>query len=426
MHGSFGTSNGKRFPAGHHLRGRRGKAVADRGASPAAGAGHGDKAEEVRVRDLPVRLFHWALLMAVSVALFTGYLGPENLLGVHVLAGQAVAVLVLFRIAWWFMGGRYSRLAAYPLAPRRAIAHLRTILRGRSPMRAGHNPLGAWMIVMLMALLLLLAISGIITLAGTEDLGPLKAVIPHAIGSAAREAHEALAALLLLAIAGHLGGVLLETVVFRHPLLRAMTRGSMPVSPARAEPRPLALRGAAVLAAVLAIFTAAWVAPQRLLPDARWRPLAMPPAYAENCADCHTLYHPSLRTARAWRRIIAGLADHYGEDASVDADTARRIIAFLTANDANTFDTEAAVRLGRIETADMRITSVPWWKKRHARLAEAVFKAPTVGSKANCGACHKDAQTGRFDDANIRLPEGARKQTDSTTLSPNRQTGEQP
>ena len=374
------------------------------------------------VRDVPVRVFHWALVASVAVALLTGFFGEENLLDIHVLAGQAVVVLVLFRIAWWFVGGRYSRLSAYPLSPRKALEHLGSIIRGRSPLTAGHNPLGAFMIITLVGLLFLITASGIITLGGEENQGPLKAFVPYRLGDAAGEVHEVLAIILLFAIAGHLGGVFLETVIFRHPLLRAMTRGMMPVPEEQAEHGRLILRGLFVLGVVLVFFLGIWNVLEAT-PDTRWRAISYARAYADNCADCHHAHHPSLRTADMWERIINGLDDHFGEDASIDEKTAAEILAFLKANDATHFDTEAAVRLGRAKTPDMRISSAAWWKKRHAGLAEAVFRAPAVGSKANCNACHKDAQTGRFDDVNIHVPPAALRQADSNNSPGKQQDG---
>ncbi len=370
------------------------------------GDGHGE-AREVLVRDLPVRIFHWTLVASVTVALLTGFFGEENLLTVHVWAGQAVAVLILFRIMWWFVGGRYSRFSAYPLNPRRVIAHLRNVAAGRSPLMAGHNPAGAWMIVILVTLLFGLTLTGVIALGGEEDLGPLRAWVSYRLGGTAEEVHELLAWLLVAAIAGHMAGVFMETKVFGHPLLRAMTRGTMPVPPQEAERGQMALRGLVVFLLALGLFSVVWNG-LSATPDTRWRQVTYIKAYSENCGDCHHAHHPSLRTADMWERIVRGLEDHYGEDATIGKKTEEEILAFLKANSAEFFDTEAAVRLGRARTKDLRISSAPWWKMRHEDIPQQVLSSAEVGSPANCNACHRDAETGRFDDANIRIPEKSR------------------
>ncbi len=367
--------------------------------------GHGDT-REVLVRDLPVRIFHWSLVASVTVALLTGFFGEENLLTVHVWAGQAVAVLILFRIMWWFAGGRYSRFSAYPLHPRRVMEHLRNVAAGRSPLMAGHNPAGAWMIVILVTLLVGLTLTGVIVLGGREDLGPLRAWTSYGIGNAVGDVHELLAWLLVAAIAGHLAGVFMETKIFGHPLLKAMTRGTMPVPPQEAERGQLALRGLAVFLVALGLFVTTWNT-LSAMPDTRWRQVTYLKAYSDNCGDCHHAHHPSLRTADMWERIIGGLEDHFGEDATVGKKTEKEILAFLKANSAEFFDTEAAVRLGRAKTKDLRISSASWWKMRHKNIPQKVFASAEVGSPANCNACHRDAATGRFDDANIHIPEKA-------------------
>jgi hypothetical protein len=52
----------------------------------------------------------------------------------------------------------------------------------------------------------------------------------------------------------------------------------------------------------------------------------------------------------------------------------------------------------------MRITATPYWIAKHEDLAAAVFQRKTVGRKINCIACHRDAQSGRFDDQAIDIP----------------------
>ena len=357
----------------------------------------------VLVRDLPVRIFHWSLVAAIATAATTGYLGQKNLLSVHVLAGYALAVLIGFRILWWFIGGRHSRLGAYPLSPRKVRAHLGNLLAGRSPQTAGHNPAGAWMILVLIALAFLLVISGLVTLGGAENLGPLHALVSFRTGGYGREIHETLAGLLMLATGGHLAGVFLETKIFGHPLLRAMTRGDMPVAADEAERGHLAWRGLLAFALVLAALSGIYhVLDQR--PDARWRKVAFIRDYSANCADCHPAYHPSLRSGEQWARIMASLANHFGEDASIDAAARARIEAFLRANDASHFDTRPAVRIGQANSASLRMTETPFWKWRHKGIARARFRAAPVGSKSNCNACHKDAASGRFDAAAIHVP----------------------
>ena len=100
---------------------------------------------------------------------------------------------------------------------------------------------------------------------------------------------------------------------------------------------------------------------------------------------------------------------HYGEDASLEVETAAAIHRYLTANPAGRFDTEAAHRIGRVETPSLRMTDTPYWKRRHEDIAIPVYRQSNIGSKVNCNACHSDALTGRFDDSKIKIPDGGKK-----------------
>ena len=71
----------------------------------------------VRVWDLPVRLFHWALLACVAAAAVTGFLFPANWLSVHIWAGAGVGALILARLVWGVTGSTYARFANFTLSP---------------------------------------------------------------------------------------------------------------------------------------------------------------------------------------------------------------------------------------------------------------------------------------------------------------------
>lgn len=186
--------------------------------------------KSVTVWDFPLRIFHWSLVLTVTLAAITGYFAPAWLLDVHVVAGYAIGCLLVFRIAWGFFGGYYSRFNSFPLRPGEALNHFLSLLRLRSASYAGHNPLGAWMIVALLALLTLMVVTGLVVLGGQKNLGPLAPLTSYGVGYFFRDFHEVLAGLLLGAIGLHLSGVLVEVKIFHHPVLRAMVTGKKPVS----------------------------------------------------------------------------------------------------------------------------------------------------------------------------------------------------
>jgi hypothetical protein len=100
--------------------------------------------------------------------------------------------------------------------------------------------------------------------------------------------------------------------------------------------------------------------------------------------------------------------DHFGEKLGLEPAMAGAILDFLRKNAAETALTEPAYKINRSIPAGetpLRITETAYWIEKHRDIGEQVWKHPKVGSKANCGACHLDAEQGTFEDAAMRLPQ---------------------
>lgn len=102
---------------------------------------------------------------------------------------------------------------------------------------------------------------------------------------------------------------------------------------------------------------------------------AADPVVAEECGACHMAYRARWLSADSWRRVMADLGNHFGEDASLDPKVRDRIAAFLVAN------------AGKPSREGARITETRWWKRKHGREISTSQWA-RAGSPANCGACH--------------------------------------
>lgn len=370
-------------------------------------AGESGTSASAIVWDRLVRAFHWSLVGALVLAAATGFLAGATWIDVHVWAGTVAAALVAGRIVWGFLGATHARFADFVVSPAVTFAHMRSLLAGRAPRHRGHNPVAGVMILTLLATIAAIAVSGVLALAGAEKAGPFAFVTTFAAGVQAREIHEALAFTLIGLIALHVGGVLFESWRTRENLVRAMINGRKqvrsgdhPACPSAARPRL-----AAVVAAVLFVATAATIAVLSQRPGLGVPVARVDPFYAAECGACHTTYHPSLLPKESWAALIAGLADHFGEDASLDAAATARIASYLATNAAETADTLAANRLRQVDAArPFAITATPFWRRRHAEIADAVFASKAVGGRGNCQACHADARSGRFYPANIHIP----------------------
>jgi hypothetical protein len=135
------------------------------------------------------------------------------------------------------------------------------------------------------------------------------------------------------------------------------------------------------------------------LSQAHKAPAAVPllPRYQQECAACHVAYPPGMLPAESWQRVVNGLPNHFGTDASLDAETVRQLWAWLAAN------AGAARRSGEQPPED-RITRSAWFVHEHDEVPASTWKLPAVKSPANCAACHAQAEQGDFDEHRVHIP----------------------
>lgn len=121
------------------------------------------------------------------------------------------------------------------------------------------------------------------------------------------------------------------------------------------------------------------------------------PLYKTECAACHIAYPAGLLPAASWQAIMTGLSKHFGVDASLDAASAQQISTWLVAH---------AGTGRRVSDAppDNRISKSRWFVRQHDEVSASVFKRASVGSAANCGACHGHAADGDFNEHQVRIP----------------------
>lgn len=192
---------------------------------------------EVTVWDPLVRLFHWTLVAAFCVAYFTQGEPFEALQDrmdgawlqiVHVWAGYTIAGLLLFRLIWGFAGPRHARFGDFVRGPRVVFAYVKEVLTLRAPRHLGHNPAGGAMIVILLSSLTVTVVAGLALYGADKGLGPLAGWLADSGDStvdAIEETHEFFANFTLLLVAGHLVGVIWESLLHRENLARAMITG---------------------------------------------------------------------------------------------------------------------------------------------------------------------------------------------------------
>lgn len=127
-------------------------------------------------------------------------------------------------------------------------------------------------------------------------------------------------------------------------------------------------------------------------------PAGAPPSFAAECGGCHMAFPPALLTAPDWKRVMARLDKHYGDNASLDEKTRRELEDFLVRNAAGS---------GRMagEGDPPRLTASSWFRREHRKVPQALWRDARVKSASNCTACHSRAEQGSYRGREIALPE---------------------
>jgi hypothetical protein len=126
---------------------------------------------------------------------------------------------------------------------------------------------------------------------------------------------------------------------------------------------------------------------------------AVLPKYKQECSSCHVAFPAGLLPAASWQRVMGGLSKHFGTDASLDAASQREIAAWLEAN-------AGSGRRGGEEAPQDRITKSAWFQRQHrdGEVPANVWKRASVGSPANCAACHPRADQNNYSEHEVKIP----------------------
>lgn len=177
-----------------------------------------------RIWDPTVRIFHWLLVMLVA---FSWWSGEQHDMERHRLSGYAILALLGFRVFWGFAGPRTARFGSFVRGPRAVLTYMR-LLGSRSGHAAdGHNPLGGWSVVAMIAVLLTMVVAGLfaVDVDGLES-GPLADYVSFETGRSAADLHETVFNVVLALIALHVVAIVFYLGWKRQNLVRAMITGS--------------------------------------------------------------------------------------------------------------------------------------------------------------------------------------------------------
>lgn len=181
--------------------------------------------EQVKVWDVPVRLFHWSLVLGFVLAYLTA---EVHFIDAHILIGYFLIALVVFRVCWGFAGNQYARFNSFIFSPQETLGYMKSMRGGQPAHYYGHNPAGALMVFGLLALLAAIFTSGLVTLAVIDYEGPLLFLANQVSDETSyffRHAHDFFVNVALIIIPLHLLGVVAGSVQHKENLVRAMVTG---------------------------------------------------------------------------------------------------------------------------------------------------------------------------------------------------------
>lgn len=178
---------------------------------------------KVIVWDLPTRIFHWALVASVLALVVTGNVGGNAMVW-HGRLGYTVLALLLFRLLWGFVGGRWSRFSSFIYGPASILAYVRG--QARPEHQIGHNPLGMLSVFALLGLLLLQVASGFVSDDEIAFSGPWVSLVSSETIEWATRYHTTIGKMLLIAlVALHVLAIVFHKLVRKHDLVRPMLTG---------------------------------------------------------------------------------------------------------------------------------------------------------------------------------------------------------
>lgn len=211
--------------------------------------------QRMKVWDLPVRLFHWTIVLLILAAWLTQEFGW---MGLHMWIGESILTLLLFRIVWGFVGSDTARFSRFLRSPAAALRHLGHLRRREPDHEIGHNAAGGWMVLGMLALIGVQAGTGLFS----NDDGDAEGPLMHLVGKDRSDWLSHIHYLNFMAIEAvivlHVLAITAYAVLKRQNLVRPMVTGTKLMPADAAAPRLVKPVWAVVTLAV-AFGVVAWV-----------------------------------------------------------------------------------------------------------------------------------------------------------------------
>lgn len=176
------------------------------------------------VWDLPLRLFHWLLVLSIAASWATAKAGIEWT-EIHFLLGYWTAGLLIFRLVWGFVGPKHARFASFIPSVKAVFLYLRGFLGGNGKQAVGHNPMGALMVFAILAIVGVQVGTGLFASDDILFSGPFNALVDGKLSETITRLHNFNFDIILFLIFAHISAVLIYLFKKKQNLIWPMITG---------------------------------------------------------------------------------------------------------------------------------------------------------------------------------------------------------
>ena len=358
---------------------------------------------------LPTRVFHWLFVLFILLAFLTS--DEDRLLNYHAVFGYAILILLIFRAFWGVFGPKHSLFKDFSNTIPNVKEFLKKIFE-ENQKYIGHNPLASYVLITMLIVAFLTVITGVLAFGVQEGKGILAFLNTPYFKEMKlfKEIHEFFSNLFIALIIAHVLGVIVDRLLHKKDeTLNSIITGYKVTK----EDESIKLNiYQKIFASIMFIFFISFLCfnlytPKNILTASIYQPIdykTQNEDFVKECASCHTLYPPNLMPKKSWELIMSNLENHFGDDASLDEELNKNILAFLLKNSAETSTMENSWKfLNSIGDKDIiALSKTTYWDKRHKDIPKEIFDNKEIKSKANCKACHSDIEKGLIEDENIK------------------------
>lgn len=181
--------------------------------------------KNVKVWDLPTRLFHWCLVLLIIAA----WLTIENrMIEAHEIIGHTLLGLIIFRVIWGIIGSTTSRFSHFIAHPIKSLLYLKASLNLKSPHSTGHNPAGGWMVIGMLLVIAFQVVSGMYANNDLGFSGALSDSVSKSMSDTMTQLHALNFTIIVTLVWVHLVAVFFYVLVKNENLIKAMFNGHKP------------------------------------------------------------------------------------------------------------------------------------------------------------------------------------------------------